>query len=317
MLRRYTLAAVPSYLALLAVVLQASAQDTIFSGPQAGERLPDFQVKGVVGDTAGKTYNPIAVAEDKPILLMFFHQKTRPAFGLCRALAKVTGDLPDNHGLSAHLILLTDDPSSETTWAQNVVQKHLDPKLTVAISEDGQEGPGAYGLNRNVTLTILVGQKGVVTHNFALVQPQLQADGPAILEAVAAVTGAKDLPSAAELDVRYAAGDRTRGRMRNQRQEMRKGQEQPRGGQDPKLTSLLRNLINKQASDEAVEKAAKDIEAYVAGNEPAKRELLRIARTVVNSGRLRNYGTSAAQAVLKRWVARAEKLRGEPDKQPE
>ena len=54
---------------------------------------------------------------------------------------------------------------------------------------EGKEGPGSYGLNRNVTLTILVGKEGKVTANFALVQPSTQADLPKILEEVAKVAG--------------------------------------------------------------------------------------------------------------------------------
>ncbi len=44
------------------------------------------------------------------------------------------------------------------------------------VSVDGKEGPGSLGLNRKVTLTILVGNKGEVKANFALIQPSLQTD---------------------------------------------------------------------------------------------------------------------------------------------
>ena len=51
-------------------------------------------------------------------------------------------------------------------------------RVPVGVSVDGLEGPGSYGLNRNVTLTVLVGKAGRVRANFALVQPS-DADGPA------------------------------------------------------------------------------------------------------------------------------------------
>ena len=37
-------------------------------------------------------------------------------------------------------------------------------------------------------------------------------------------------------------------------------------------------------------------------NANAKKELARITNTIVNSGKLANYGTAAAQVVLKRWA---------------
>jgi len=47
-------------------------------------------------------------------------------------------------------------------------------KAPTGISPDGEEGPGSYGLNRKMTLTILVANKGKVTANFALVQRTLR-----------------------------------------------------------------------------------------------------------------------------------------------
>ena len=58
-----------------------------------------------------------------------------------------------------------------------------------------QGRPGAYGLNRNVTLTILVGKDNRVTANFALVQPSLQADVPKVLGEVVKLIGGKVPPS--------------------------------------------------------------------------------------------------------------------------
>ncbi|MCG8653480.1 MAG: hypothetical protein MI861_26815, partial [Pirellulales bacterium] len=73
------------------------------------------------------------------------------------------------------------------------------------------------------------------------------------------------------------------------------------GQRDKKLTSLLREVINKRATEQDVQKAASAVEAYVAENEQARKDLSRIVNTVVNSGRLANYGTEPAQQVLKGW----------------
>ena len=159
--------------------------------------------------------------------------------------------------------------------------------MTYRISQDGVEGPGVYGLNRNVTLTILVGKEGKATANFALVQPSIQADGPKILKAIADVSGGGKVPSIEEL-----SGPRYRGQSRK---------ETPARRADAKLTSLLRSVINKQASKEDVAKAAKAVEEYVQKNEAARKELGRITTTVVDSKKLSNYGTADAQEKLKEW----------------
>jgi len=87
---------------------------------------------------------------------------------------------PTQEGLSTGVIWLDDD----ATAAENQLKKMrhaLTPKAPTGISLEGREGPGSYGLNRSVMLTILVGKDGKVTSNFAVVQPSLQLDLPKIL----------------------------------------------------------------------------------------------------------------------------------------
>jgi hypothetical protein len=167
------------------------------------------------------------------------------------------------------------------------VERHFPKGVVYGLSTDGAEGPGAYGLNRNVTLTVLIGKEGKATANFALVQPSIQADGPKILKAIVDVTGGGKVPNLAEL-----AGPRYRGQAKKNT---------PARKTDPKLTGLLRSVINKQASEANVSKSAAELEKYVEKNEAARKELGRIASTVVNSGKLTNYGTEAAQKKLKEW----------------
>lgn len=269
----------------------------VFSGPQVGETLPPFEARGLFGDLAGKEIDFVEASDGKPILLIFFHELTRPAFGLTRAVGNYAAS-KSKDGLRSCVVFLTDDPTATEKWAKGVV-KHLPPGVTYCISRDGKEGPGSYGLNRNVTLTVLVGRQGKVTANFALVQPQLQADGPKILRAVVDATGGGEVPSIEKLLAGGPDGVRERMNARSARVNPRREM----GGQrDPKLTSLLRAVINKQANEEAVKKAAAEVETYVAENENARKELARIATTVVNSGKLSNYGTEPAQKILRSWL---------------
>jgi hypothetical protein len=265
--------------ALLAVLLLASlvvADDKVFSGPQVGEKLPAFKVRGVYDD-AGKELDFVTKAKGKPIILVFVHDFNRPSASMTRVLMNYTASRAKD-GLASGIVWLTDDATEAEATLKRV--KHAMPKAPIGISLDGKEGPGSYGLNRSMTLTILVGKDNKVTANFALVQPSLQADLPKILEAVVKVAGGK-VPKLEELEG---------------------GKEKMATEPDPKLRGLIRPLIQKDATKEAVDKAAEAIQAYIKKNEVARKEVGRISRTIVESGKLDNYGTKPAQEYLRKWA---------------
>ncbi len=269
----------------LSGTFSAAADDPIFSGPQVGEKLPNFKASIAYGKDAGAEFDCVARANGKPMLLVFFHTRTRPAFGMTRVLGEFAATKADK-GMQTVVIFLTDDPTETEKWA-GTIQKQLPAGITYGISRDGLEGPGSYGLNRNATLTILVANEGRVTANSALIQPQLQADGPKIVQAIVDATGGGKVPGIAELE-----GGRN-GRMTR-----------PDAStvDSDKLRELLRPVINKQATAEQVKQAAEEVEKYVQENQAARKELARIATTIVNSDKLTNYGTEAAQDVLRSWA---------------
>lgn len=275
-----------------------SAETPVFSGPQVGESLPSLTIQGVLGEHDGKTIDLVAEADGGPLLIVFFHELTRPGFALTRAVTNYAATRK-TQGMTTSVVFLGDDATERIKWAgQN---RHLfSDQVIYGVSPDGGEGPGAYGLNRNVTLTIVVANEGKVTANFALVQPQLQADGPGILKAIVAVSGGGEVPSVDELEPRYARGENMRGNVNRPNMDAT-GE---RAEADPKLSTMLRAVINKQAGSEQVRKAAASIEAYVAENESARRELARIVTTVVNSGKIENYGTATAQEILRQWLSK-------------
>lgn len=184
--------------ALTLTHLQGYAQEKIFSGPQPGEKLPTFKVRGHWGDDAGKELDFVKQAAGKPIVLIFIPADfNRPNFMMTRTLSAYTMTRAKD-GLHTGVILLADNP----TEAEEHLKRWghaLTREAPLGISLDGREGPGSYGLNRNVNLTILVGKDRKVTASFALVQPSVQADLPKILEEVAKVAGGpvakiEDLP---------------------------------------------------------------------------------------------------------------------------
>ena len=69
-----------SALAGLLFVMHAGlclAQEPVFSGPQPGEKLPAFKVRGVFAPDAGKDLDFVNVARGKPIVLVFVHDLNR------------------------------------------------------------------------------------------------------------------------------------------------------------------------------------------------------------------------------------------------
>ena len=173
-------------------------QEPVFSGPQVGEKLPPLPIKGLVGEWEGKRLDALEEIGDRPALIVFFHTLTRPAFGMTRGLVQFAAS-KQAAGMQTVVVFLTNDPTKTERWSE-ILPRQMPPGAIYGMSLEGIEGPGAYGLNRNVTLTILVAHEGKVTANAALAQPQLQADGPQIVQAIVDATGGGPVPAMSELE---------------------------------------------------------------------------------------------------------------------
>lgn len=270
----------PAILVLLLLAACGRAEDEkVFSGPQVGEKLVSFKTVGVYDDLAGKEIDPIKQANGKPIALVFVHKLTRPSAAVMRAIAAYGGSLQEK-GVSTYLVWLTADKTDTLAYLKRA-RRSLNFKVPVVISTDGAEGPGAYGLNRKMTLTVLVGNKNKVTANYALVQPSLQGDAVDIAVAIAKTVDAK-APNQQKLTA-MAFPNRKPGNKNAMPAEM--------GG-------LLRQVINKNATPEEVDKAAKAVEEYVGNKKKLQRHLGRVSKVGIQ----RKYGTEAAQKHLKIWA---------------
>ncbi|HEY2783461.1 MAG TPA: hypothetical protein VGJ05_00675 [Fimbriiglobus sp.] len=288
----------PSLLVVLlcgpsAVAQEKEGKAPVYSGPQVGEKLPGFKVKGVFGDAAGKELDFVKSADGKPIVLVFVHDLNRMSLSLTRTLTAYTAGRAKD-GLHTGVVWLTDDVTEAENTLKRVKQA-LAKDAPLGISPDGKEGPGSYGLNRAMTLTILVGKDNKVTANFALVQPSLQADLPKILDAVVKVAGGK-APKIEDLMPNMAARD---------------GRARPAAALDAKVRELLGPVIRLNAKSEDVEKAAKAVEDYAKSHEAFKKDIGRRANIIIDGGKLENYGTPKAQEYLKKW---AKEYGGKKDK---
>jgi hypothetical protein len=286
---------------LLTLVLAgpALAEDKIFSGPQPGEKLAPFKVRGVLDPDAGKDLDFVTTAKGKPVVLVFVHDMNRQSISMVRTLTAYTKTRAKD-GLTTGVVWLGDDVSEAEGTIKRI--KHaLTEGVPIGVSPDGREGPGSYGLNRKVTLTILVGNQDKVTANFALVQPSLQADLPKILDAVVKEVGGK----APKLDG-------IPGAMPGKKDAARK---EP----DPSLRDLIGPVIRLNATPEDVDKAAKAVEEYAAKNPAAKAEIGAIANRIITAGKLKDYGTAKAQEYLQKWAKEygpAKVGEGSPRKKP-
>jgi hypothetical protein len=254
--------------------------DPVFSGPQMGEKLPSFKIRGVLDPHEGKEIDPIAQAAGKPLFLLFVHDTNRQSVAMTRMLTTYAKSRTKD-GLTTAVVWLGEDATDATNTIKKI-QHALTPGVFTGVSPDGREGPGSYGLNRKVMLTILVGNQGKVTANFPLIQPSLQADLPKILEALVKEIGGK-APTLEEI-----AGA---------------GPNRPvPNGPDETLRGLLRPVIQLTAKPAEVEAAAAKVEEHCSKNPAAKKEVGRIANTIIDAGKLTDYGTPKAQEYLKKWA---------------
>ncbi len=182
---------------LAATSIVAEDKPAEFSGPQVGEKLTPLAIKVVLGNDAGKEIDLVKSAAGKPVLIVFVHERNRPSVGLARLLGLYAATKKEA-GLKSGVVFLTPDPTMTEEWLK-IAKNALPADVPVGISTDGQEGPGAYGLNRKVQMTILVGKDDKVTANFALVQPSVQADAPKIAQAIVDVLGGGQGPTIEEL----------------------------------------------------------------------------------------------------------------------
>jgi hypothetical protein len=164
-----------------------AADDPVLSGPQPGEKLTPFKVFVATGERKGlSNADLIAEWDGAPAVLVFVHELTRPGAALMRALDAFQQRRAAD-GLKLGFVFLTRDRTQSEQYLP-LAANSLKMAAPLTLSVDGPEGPGSYGLNRHVQMTVLVARKNVVTASFALVQPN-ETDAPKIWAEVAKLIG--------------------------------------------------------------------------------------------------------------------------------
>ncbi len=270
---------------LLSLCAWSAAQDQVdkvFSGPQVGEAIPGFNFKPAFGNEAGTDTDFVTAAGDNPIVVVFVHKFSRPAFGLANAVMRYC-DQEGGDDLHRGICFLSGDPT-ETQNRLNRIQNYFPENTLVGYSTEGIEGPGAYGLNRNVEVTVIVANQKKVAANFALVQPAAHADGPKILQAIANVTGSDKSP-----DInKYLPNNQSI-------------QDAPIAI-DPNLMAQIRKLNSKDAAEQQVEEAVTEIEKLIKDNNPLQRQLGSVVTRWVRNKRVDSIGNIEHQTTIKQWA---------------
>jgi hypothetical protein len=165
------------------------------SGPQVGDKLPDFKAHAHAGPDAGKPFKVLDKAKAGPTLLIFMHANagengiTRPGLQFLRPVDKYA---TDNAKLVTQIVWVTGDKDKTEGFLKRAEQS-LNLQSPVSICLDGgKDGPATYGLNDKVQITVLVCKDNKVVANFALSDPNGN-DSRKVIVAVAKVLG-KDPP---------------------------------------------------------------------------------------------------------------------------
>ncbi len=137
----------------------------IFSGPQLGEKLPPFEAVAISGANEGEDFDAVALAGDKLHLLIF--AKEARTFGrFLPELAKQVGAIDRNskQPWAMSFIVVNDDPNDVEKKFEALKRRYPD-FVEIGLSKDGSDGPPAYGLDRNMTATVIVAKDGKVLYN--------------------------------------------------------------------------------------------------------------------------------------------------------
>ena len=293
---------------LLAALTFLVCQDEKFSGPQKGEKTATFKVFDV-GSRQETDY--VADAKGAPTVVVFIHELSRPGAALMRALDDY-GQVKQARGLRTFFVSLNDDRDGAERHLPAVV-KSLNLKSPIGISLDGKEGPGAYGLNREIMLTILVAKENKVAANFAILSPN-ETDAPRIKAAADEVLKAPVEPPKGSPDELRAEVLRLREENLQLKEELAllklRAQQPAPGGrrmepppgdrpkEDETLVNHCRRLIQQRATQESLDAAVKDIEAYIDGKDDFKKQYAAILGRVLEL----KYGNELGQAVIRKQL---------------
>ncbi len=152
---------------LLLVAVVVTAAD---SGPAAGMPLPPLRAYAVTGEVQNQEVNFVEQRQGRPTLFCFIpaDKWSRPTARLLKELDNRLGDFTD---AALVAVWVTDDPAASKDYLPRVQQSLQFGRTALAVSEEGSGGPGEWGINTEVDLTIVAAREGRVLKSFAFQSP--------------------------------------------------------------------------------------------------------------------------------------------------
>ncbi len=173
--------------------------EPVYSGPQPGEKLRGFSVIPPRRNNLGGQFDPVALALGKPHVLIFPDDSdTAEGIG---AFAGAVETIAKNSqtGLAASAVILGHERTTGIgfTTLPDFYWDWFNKVYRIGYSPDGRDGPGAYGLDRNIVMTILIADaKGKVLYNFPFRETLQDRPDPHVVGALADAVG-EDLETVA------------------------------------------------------------------------------------------------------------------------
>lgn len=256
------------------MVAMVTQPDSFPSGPQVGDKLPDFKAHQHAGPDAGKEFKILDKTKAGPSLLIFMHGPseigiTRPGLQFLRPVDKFAAE---HNKLATQIVWITGDKEKTEAFLKRA-ENSLSLQSPVSIClEGGKDGPATYGLNDKVQITVLVCKENKVVANFSLSDPNAK-DASKVIAAAAKVLGV------------------------NPPKEEKKEEKKARPGErSAELQKLMRQMIQKTNTEADVKRIADEMRKWAGRDEARQKELRAYCRQVADL----MYGTEAAQAALKK-----------------
>jgi hypothetical protein len=290
-------------LALIAAALVAIptiyGADSVFSGPQPGERTTSFKVIEINQGTEMKERDPIMENAGAPTALVFVHAVERSLVPLLRVVDQYGAERKDL--IKTEIVFLFGD-RLQGEQRLRAVTASLKLHSRTGLSPDGAEGPGNYGLNKECMMTILAAKGNVVSANFALVQPGI-ADARRVIDALAKVCGDTNPPSMARLSAGPGGGMR-RGEGKNESAAAGKDKFPGAVPTDEKLNSLLRRFIRPDNDPAKVDEILVSVQKHIQGNPELTRQAIEGWIRILHFGD--RYGTEYSRKVGREFLAKLQ-----------
>ena len=265
-------------------------QERVFSGPQPGEKIKPFKVLSVKDGEANELEIVKKTPDESTTLICFVHKFSnddRILFGL----GLVDFYAARHKELTSHYVLLFDDTPKISKMIQAWARGSLFKNSLVSVSVDGADGPGAYGLNRNVAMTVVVAKGDQVVNNLVFNAPNYQ-DLQKIMAAVAKVND-KPEPKLAEVQNEL--------RVERQKQQTKRIKASPvfKLAPNEELGRIMFGMVNARGNRiKNAERRSKLLLEWAGDSEERKAELKKYCKSVLaGEFKLDSYSRTAIEAL--------------------